>query len=135
MQTEWSSGRDDGQRREGAIRPGDAPATFPVAPVAGVEPTVRTIGSLDAEAAAEPVEPQDVTDGTSDEEVDAHRAAVDAVDGLLDQVERALARLDDGTYGRCESCGAAIADGDLAEDPLVLVCRACGPADLRSGVV
>ncbi|HEX7442807.1 MAG TPA: hypothetical protein VF320_02910, partial [Acidimicrobiales bacterium] len=47
------------------------------------------------------------TDETEGEE-EAHRSAVDAVDELLDEVELALARLDDGTYGRCETCGSPI---------------------------
>ena len=34
---------------------------------------------------------------------------------VLDEVEQALARLDDGTYGRCEECGAPIDDGRLAD--------------------
>ena len=63
-------------------------------------------------------------------EEDTHRSAVDAVDGLLDEVELALARLDDGTYGRCEACGTPIDDGDLAARPLV---RECGT--VRTGVL
>ena len=59
-------------------------------------------------------------------EVEAHRSAVDAVDELLDQVELALARLDDGTYGRCDSCRGPIDDADLAVQPLVRGCSACG---------
>src|ERR1700727_329517 len=40
-------------------------------------------------------------------------ADVDAVEALLDQVDAALARLDDGSYGRCQSCGTIIADERL----------------------
>ena len=68
-------------------------------------------------------------------EEEAHRSAVDAVDGLLDEVELALSRLDDGTYGRCESCGAAISDTDLAERPLVRECRTCGAEVLQPETV
>ena len=32
---------------------------------------------------------------------------------MLDQIERALARIEDGTYGVCESCGNAIGKGRL----------------------
>ncbi|HXA32314.1 MAG TPA: TraR/DksA C4-type zinc finger protein [Acidimicrobiales bacterium] len=52
-------------------------------------------------------------------------ADLDSVEGLLDQVEGALARLDDGSYGRCESCGAIIADERLAETPTARTCAAC----------
>ncbi len=52
-------------------------------------------------------------------------ALVDAVDRLLDEVERALSRLDDGTYGRCGACGAAIEVSRLAEEPMTQSCGAC----------
>jgi DnaK suppressor protein len=58
-------------------------------------------------------------------------ASIDAVDGVLDEVERALTRLDDGTYGICESCGSAIEDRRLAESPTVLSCAGCLQADAR----
>jgi Prokaryotic dksA/traR C4-type zinc finger len=73
--------------------------------------------------------------GRSEAEVGAdgegamHRSAVDAVDGLLDEVELALARLDDGTYGRCEECGEAIDDGRLAALPIIRTCLDCDPED------
>jgi RNA polymerase-binding transcription factor DksA len=50
---------------------------------------------------------------------------VDRVDRLLDGVERALARLDDGTYGHCELCGGPIPDDRLAAEPTVERCRDC----------
>jgi len=37
-------------------------------------------------------------------------------------VEAALRRLDDGSYGVCEACGARIDPGDLAADPLATRC-------------
>ncbi len=60
-----------------------------------------------------------------DEDGGLHRSAADTVDALLDEVELALARLDDGTYGRCETCGAVIDDAVLAADPVVRSCGAC----------
>jgi len=60
-------------------------------------------------------------------EDELHRSAVDAVDGLLDEVELALARLDDGTYGRCEECGELIDDGRLAALPIIRTCGRCDP--------
>lgn len=50
----------------------------------------------------------------------------DALAGLDDEladVELALARLDDGTYGRCETCGGALPDQRLAAAP---ASRSCG---------
>lgn len=42
--------------------------------------------------------------------------------GELDDVERALGRLDDGTYGTCEACGEAIADLRLEAMPAARFC-------------
>jgi hypothetical protein len=52
-------------------------------------------------------------------------ADVDSVEALLDQVDHALARLDDGSYGRCETCGSIIADERLAEMPTASTCSWC----------
>jgi hypothetical protein len=52
-------------------------------------------------------------------------ADVDSVEALLDQVDHALARLDDGSYGRCETCGSIIADERLAEVPTARTCSWC----------
>jgi RNA polymerase-binding transcription factor DksA len=40
----------------------------------------------------------------------------------LDEVERALAKLDDGTYGRCEVCGGPIAEARLEAMPATRFC-------------
>jgi DnaK suppressor protein len=41
---------------------------------------------------------------------------------VLNDVDRALARLSDGSYGSCETCGEPILDVDLAVDPTRRVC-------------
>jgi len=43
----------------------------------------------------------------------------------LDDVERALRKLDDGTYGACEQCGTAIADARLEAMPTARLCMSC----------
>jgi DnaK suppressor protein len=40
----------------------------------------------------------------------------------LDEVERALAKLDDGTYGQCEVCGGPIAEPRLEAMPATRFC-------------
>ena len=40
----------------------------------------------------------------------------------LDEVERALAKLDDGTYGKCEVCGEPIAEARLEAMPATRYC-------------
>jgi RNA polymerase-binding transcription factor DksA len=42
---------------------------------------------------------------------------------VLDNVDRALDRLSEGTYATCENCGAPIDDADLATDPTRRTCR------------
>jgi DnaK suppressor protein len=52
-------------------------------------------------------------------------------DGLA-RTERALAKLDEGTYGSCDSCGQPIAPARLQAMPDGVLCMACagsqGPA-------
>jgi RNA polymerase-binding transcription factor DksA len=45
-----------------------------------------------------------------------------SVDRELAQLQRALGRLDAGTYGRCEVCGKPIAEGRLAAKPAARYC-------------
>ena len=47
------------------------------------------------------------------------------------QVERALERIDAGTYGSCESCGRAIAPERLEAFPSVTSCVACKGSNRR----
>lgn len=47
---------------------------------------------------------------------------LDQVEAELGEVERALARLDDGTYGSCEACGCAIDDARLEVQPAARFC-------------
>ena len=44
---------------------------------------------------------------------------------LLDQTEHALARIDAGTYGACESCGKAIGKARLLAFPRATLCVEC----------
>ena len=46
----------------------------------------------------------------------------------LERTERALAKLDDGTYGRCDECGEPIAPKRLAAMPDAVHCVACASA-------
>jgi len=118
MQTAWSEGASNGW---GA---GPAPAAEPT----GVG--VPAADGADAVADDAVVVTADTADAASDGgEEEAHRSAADSVDELLDEVELALARLDDGTYGRCESCGSPIDDARLAASPIERTCGHCGSPD------
>ena len=42
---------------------------------------------------------------------------------MLDDVDGALGRLQDGTYGRCEVCDDGISDDRLAAEPTARTCE------------
>jgi len=44
---------------------------------------------------------------------------------LIDKIDLALRRLDDGSYGRCAGCGTAIPWERLQTKPSVSLCLAC----------
>jgi len=44
---------------------------------------------------------------------------------LLFQIDRALGKLEDGTYGQCESCADLINVGRLKASPFTTLCIAC----------
>ncbi len=45
--------------------------------------------------------------------------------GLLLQIEKALGKIENGTYDHCESCGDAISLGRLKASPFTTLCLAC----------
>jgi DnaK suppressor protein len=49
----------------------------------------------------------------------------------LARTERALAKLDEGTYGVCDSCGATIPAGRLRAMPDSVLCLTCAAAERR----
>ena len=49
---------------------------------------------------------------------------LDAAERDVDDVERALERLDAGTHGTCEVCGSPIDPDVLAESPTTRTCAA-----------
>jgi DnaK suppressor protein len=51
--------------------------------------------------------------------------------GLLDQAERALARIGAGTYGVCESCGKPIGKARLMAFPRATLCVSCKQREER----
>jgi len=57
-------------------------------------------------------------------------AVLDGIEQELADVELALERLGDGTYGRCETCGQVATDDELASAPAGRFCGAHLPLDL-----
>ena len=109
-------------------------------PVEAVEPPPERVPELREELAQEAVTLQAQIDELQGEDVDlardanlADRGQVAAEQGenlalagdlreQLDEIEAALARLDQGTYGLCEVCSQPIADDRLAAMPATRFC-------------
>jgi DnaK suppressor protein len=51
-----------------------------------------------------------------------------ALAAMLEDVDRALAKLDEGTYGVCDSCGRDIAPERLEARPWSVLCVTCSAA-------
>jgi DnaK suppressor protein len=55
------------------------------------------------------------------------------INRTIQQIEEALHRIDDGTYGVCTSCGQLIRKPRLMNQPFVLTCMECQSEMERSG--
>lgn len=55
-----------------------------------------------------------------------------SLEASLARVERALAKLDEGSYGTCDACGAPIAPGRLRVMPDSVLCVDCAAAQRRA---
>jgi DnaK suppressor protein len=60
--------------------------------------------------------------GTNTFERERDLSLVDNVKDLIEKVQRALARIDDGSYGRCEACGQPIGAERLDALPYTTLC-------------
>jgi DnaK suppressor protein len=89
--------------------------------------------AAELERLAEPPEPgsgigfgKRVGDGTSEAvERFSTTAAARSLAASLTEVERALAKLDEGTYGTCDGCGRPIAAARLEALPAKVTCVVC----------
>jgi len=55
-------------------------------------------------------------------------ALIEQAERRIAEIEAARARVDAGTYGRCEVCGEPIADERLEARPVARTCVACASA-------
>lgn len=83
---------------------------------------------------------RDSSAGSGDDQADSgaktfgrehEQALADRVAEALDQTERAIARVDAGTYGNCESCGKPIGAARLEAYPRATLCVACKQREER----
>jgi DnaK suppressor protein len=75
---------------------------------------------------------QDQADlGATSFERDHELTVVNSERDKLAQIERALARIDDGSYGVCESCGSAIGKMRLMAFPRATLCLRCKQREER----
>lgn len=69
--------------------------------------------------------------GASSFERDQELTVMSNEQDKLAQIDRALARIDDGTYGVCESCGEAIGKMRLMAFPRATLCMTCKQREER----
>lgn len=83
---------------------------------------------------------RDSAAGSGDDQADSgaktfgrehEQALADRVAEALDQTERAIARVDAGTYGNCESCGKPIGAARLEAYPRATLCVTCKQREER----
>lgn len=55
----------------------------------------------------------------------------DSLERGMHRTERALAKLDEGTYGVCDACGSSIARGRLKAMPDAVLCVECAASERR----
>ncbi|OFW68389.1 MAG: hypothetical protein A2Y74_00310 [Actinobacteria bacterium RBG_13_63_9] len=67
---------------------------------------------------------------TLDREIDL--TLKDNAQAALAQIDRALHKLEDGSYGRCDKCGKPIGGGRLAIAPFATLCVECKRVEERT---
>lgn len=94
--------------------------------VAEIEARYFGDDNADAARAGDEGEPETVT---TDRERDL--SLLENARDLLDQVGRALSKIEDGTYGKCAGCGKNIEAARLKALPHASLCIACKRAEER----
>ena len=67
---------------------------------------------------------------TLDREIDL--TLQDNARATLGQIDRALAKLESGTYGMCDKCGKSISEGRLSVAPFATLCIDCKRLEERN---
>jgi DnaK suppressor protein len=85
--------------------------------------------NVNANTSAAPVHLADI----AAEAVDADVQVLQTERNILDEINAALARLDDGTFGDCTSCGQTISEERLKAIPYTPMCVDCSRAEANTG--
>jgi DnaK suppressor protein len=73
-----------------------------------------------------------IGDGTSEAVSRLTEVAIgETLERALQRTERALAKLDEGTYGVCDACGGPISPGRLRAMPDGALCLSCSASERR----
>jgi hypothetical protein len=89
---------------------------------------------MDIELVEESAAPSSPIGGPATGPEGSPELTIEEVDRLLDEVEAALTRLDEGSYGTCRTCGGPIDDHRLAGLPTAQTCARCdGDRDVEPG--
>ena len=99
------------------------------------ESLVRQIGDIEARYSDDNAEAARTGDEGEPETLTTDRerdmSLLENARDLLDQVERALKKIEEGTYGKCASCGKSIEAARLKALPHASLCIACKRAEER----
>lgn len=94
---------------------------------ARLDELTRRVGDLEAEL-RQPLD-ADFEEQAADLQDDEPLAALeDAARGEIQRIRTALARIENGSYGTCVTCGEGIAPARLAAVPTAVQCAGCAGA-------
>jgi len=83
--------------------------------------------TVNANTTAAPVHLADI----AGEAVDADVQVLQNERGILDEINAALTRLDDGIFGKCTHCGRGMSEERLKAIPYASTCVECARADAK----
>ena len=124
----WKSRTGQRMRRAPRVHPGnpDVKRLRKTLLAKGEELSSDLDSSLNALASRRDSVVADTTDMATSDEVQLIAGEIgEVVSGTVAEIGRALEKLDEGTYGRCDDCGAPIAAGRLRAIRWATRCVAC----------
>ncbi|MCD6219282.1 TraR/DksA C4-type zinc finger protein [Candidatus Calescamantes bacterium] len=71
--------------------------------------------------------------GSDASERDTEIEAMETERNIMEKIEEALKRIEEGTYGKCQSCGNEIPLSRLRAIPYATLCKECKMKEEKSG--